>query len=91
MSRSAYPPITEEDTDVGKLGTAKKGIEDAEMLHPLQIGGRDLVRRRRAGPSMRDWSALLEGFRVSADSRAELFGRPLSSLTATWFRTSPVL
>ena len=28
---------------------------------------------------------------VSADSRAELFGRPLSSLTATWFRTSPVL
>lgn len=66
MSRSAYPPITEEDTDVGKLGTAKKGIEDAEMLHPLQIGGRDLVRRRRAEPSMRDWSALLEGFRVRA-------------------------
>jgi hypothetical protein len=36
------------------------------MLHPLQIGVRDLVRRRRAGPSMRDWSALLEGFRVRA-------------------------
>jgi len=31
------------------------------------------------------------GVALSADSRAELFGRPLSSLTATWFRTSPVL
>jgi hypothetical protein len=28
---------------------------------------------------------------TNADSRAELFGRPLFSLTATWFRTSPLL